>query len=214
MASFITKLLTEFTEKTTAEDTDLVPVSDTSGNLFKMTFAKLKELLNKNGKYEFTIGDGSVNVQLRKNGNSGTEALSLVSNYDGNTTFNQLINADGSCNFPKLSNNGKAVGSAAKPVYVNASGNITACTGSTVLGFQKISGNSGSVIAPGKTAQIKATFKAVSGATQYVAIPLVTSYGAGVMNLSISGTTLTANMISIYETHTLSGIFLILALAV
>lgn len=43
--SFISKLITELTAKTTASDTDLVPIADSSGNFFKMTFAKLKELI-------------------------------------------------------------------------------------------------------------------------------------------------------------------------
>lgn len=43
--SFVAKLITELTAKTTAADTDLVPVADSNGNFFKMTFAKLKELI-------------------------------------------------------------------------------------------------------------------------------------------------------------------------
>lgn len=43
--SFISKLITELTAKTTASDTDLVPIADSNGNFFKMTFAKLKELI-------------------------------------------------------------------------------------------------------------------------------------------------------------------------
>lgn len=43
--SFVSKLITELTAKTTASDTDLVPIADSSGNFFKMTFAKLKELI-------------------------------------------------------------------------------------------------------------------------------------------------------------------------
>ena len=42
--NYVGKLLTELTEKTTATDTDLVPVAEKTGTLFRMTLAKLKEI--------------------------------------------------------------------------------------------------------------------------------------------------------------------------
>ena len=57
--SFVSKLISELTEKTTAADTDLIPVSDKSGNFFKMTWKKLKELML--GTKDISgVGDGTV----------------------------------------------------------------------------------------------------------------------------------------------------------
>lgn len=43
--SFLFKLITQFANKTTAADTDVVPISDANGNIGKMTFVKLKALI-------------------------------------------------------------------------------------------------------------------------------------------------------------------------
>lgn len=57
--SFVSKLITELTAKTTAADTDLVPVADSNGNFFKMTWLKLKQLLL--GTKDISgVGDGTV----------------------------------------------------------------------------------------------------------------------------------------------------------
>ena len=85
--SFISKLITELTAKTTASDTDLVPIADSNGNFFKMTFAKLKELITSelntklNNKYSriligsmdldkcyiYSDKDGTFNVRIDDN---------------------------------------------------------------------------------------------------------------------------------------------------
>ena len=57
--SFVSKLITELTAKTTAADTDLVPITDSNGNFFKMTWQKLKQLLL--GTKDISgVGDGTV----------------------------------------------------------------------------------------------------------------------------------------------------------
>lgn len=57
--SFVSKLITELTAKTTAADTDLVPVADSNGNFFKMTWKKMKQLL-LGTKDISSVGDGTV----------------------------------------------------------------------------------------------------------------------------------------------------------
>ena len=57
--SFVSKLITELTAKTTAVDTDLVPVADSNGNFFKMTWQKMKQLL-LGTKDISSVGDGTV----------------------------------------------------------------------------------------------------------------------------------------------------------
>ena len=57
--NYVGKLLTELTEKTTATDTDLLPVAEKTGTLFRMTLAKLKEIFL--GTKDISgIGDGTV----------------------------------------------------------------------------------------------------------------------------------------------------------
>lgn len=57
--SFISKLITELTARTTAADTDLVPVADSNGIFFKMTWQKMKQLLL--GTKDISgVGDGTV----------------------------------------------------------------------------------------------------------------------------------------------------------
>ena len=68
--SFVSKLITELTAKTTASDTDLVPIADSSGNFFKMTFAKLKELITSELNTKLTAGfaggasSGTTNINI------------------------------------------------------------------------------------------------------------------------------------------------------
>lgn len=57
--SFVSKLITELTAKTTAVDTDLVPIADSNGNFFKMTWQKMKQLL-LGTKDISSVGDGTV----------------------------------------------------------------------------------------------------------------------------------------------------------
>lgn len=57
--SFVSKLITELTAKTTAADTDLVPIADSNGNFFKMTWQKMKQLL-LGTKDISSVGDGTV----------------------------------------------------------------------------------------------------------------------------------------------------------
>lgn len=57
--SFISKLITELTAKKNASDTDLVPIADSNGNFFKMTWQNLKQLLL--GTKDISgVGDGTV----------------------------------------------------------------------------------------------------------------------------------------------------------
>lgn len=57
--SFVSKLITELTAKTTSADTDLVPIADSNGNFFKMTWQKMKQLL-LGTKDISSVGDGTV----------------------------------------------------------------------------------------------------------------------------------------------------------
>lgn len=57
--SFISKLITELTVKATASDIDLVPIADSNGNFFKMTWQNLKRLL-LGAKDISGVGDGTV----------------------------------------------------------------------------------------------------------------------------------------------------------
>lgn len=57
--SFVSKLITELTAKTTAADTDLVPIADSNGNFFKMTWQKMKQIL-LGTKDISNVGDGTV----------------------------------------------------------------------------------------------------------------------------------------------------------
>lgn len=45
MASILTKLFTQLTQKTTISDSDIIQVGDTSGNLFKVAWSSVKTLL-------------------------------------------------------------------------------------------------------------------------------------------------------------------------
>lgn len=79
--SFVIKLITELTAKTTATDTDLVPIADSNGNFFKMTWQKLKQLLL--GTKDISgVGDGTV-----------TGAISELNTKIGNHGFTLIANA-------------------------------------------------------------------------------------------------------------------------
>lgn len=81
--SFISKLITELTAKTTASDTDLVPIADSSGNFFKMTFAKLKELITS-----------ELNTKINNTGESVASVLFGVQDHWVISTMIPLENAD------------------------------------------------------------------------------------------------------------------------
>lgn len=54
--SIITKLLTALTAKTSADDTDIIPVGSSDSNLFKMTFENLRKAL---------LGDATLNTSAQ-----------------------------------------------------------------------------------------------------------------------------------------------------
>ena len=81
--SFVSKLITELTAKTTAADTDLVPIADSSGNFFKMTFAKLKELITS-----------ELNTKINNTGESVASVLFGVQDHWVISTMIPLENAD------------------------------------------------------------------------------------------------------------------------
>ena len=89
--SFISKLITELTAKTTAADTDLVPIADSNGNFFKMTWQKLKQLLL--GTKDISgVGDGTVTgaiSELNTNmKNIKSQTYTVTTNSDGSFTIN------------------------------------------------------------------------------------------------------------------------------
>ena len=87
--NYVGKLLTELTEKTTATDTDLVPVAAKTGTLFRMTLAKLKEIFL--GTKDISgIGDGTVKGAISElNTNMkvlNPSSLQIQSAADGTST--------------------------------------------------------------------------------------------------------------------------------
>ena len=63
--SFVSRLITELAAKTTAEDNDLVPIADSNGNFFKMTWQKMKHLLL--GTKDISgVGDGTVTGSINE----------------------------------------------------------------------------------------------------------------------------------------------------
>nr|DAU49191.1 MAG TPA: hypothetical protein [Caudoviricetes sp.] len=107
--SFVSKLITELTAKTTAADTDLVPIADSNGNFFKMTWQKLKQLLL--GTKDISgVGDGTVtgaiselNTKLNNKysriliGSIDLDKCYIYS--DGNGTFNVRIDNNGAYHY-------------------------------------------------------------------------------------------------------------------
>lgn len=117
--SFLFKLITQFTNKTTAADTDVVPISDANGNIGKMTFAKLKALITAGlaktvhthtGMFvEQTIGfsDNSVNNSIYRKWKDGSnhdimiaqnDLLSMAVGWNGKTdaqTYKTALNLRG-----------------------------------------------------------------------------------------------------------------------
>lgn len=103
--NYVGKLLTELTEKTTATDTDLVPVAEKTGNLFRMTLAKLKEFLL--GTKDISgIGDGTVKGAINElNTNLLLKNISIGGIQDFVQTPRNLLGSVGG----SLSKNGSVV---------------------------------------------------------------------------------------------------------
>ena len=81
--SFVSKLITELTAKTTEVDTDLIPVADSNGNFFKMTWQKMKQLLL--GTKDISgVGDGTVTGAI-------SELNTKLPIYNGLGTFNLSV---------------------------------------------------------------------------------------------------------------------------
>jgi hypothetical protein len=117
--SFLFQLVTQFTNKTTAADTDVVPIADANGNLWKMTFAKLKSLITDGlakaihthtGMFvEQAIGysDNSVSNSIYRKWKDGsnhdiliaqTDLLTTAIGWNGKTdtqTYNTALNLRG-----------------------------------------------------------------------------------------------------------------------
>ena len=95
--NYVGKLLTELTEKTTATDTDLVPVAAKTGTLFRMTLAKLKEIFL--GTKDISgIGDGTVKgaiSELNTNMSNGFRMYNSLSalGLSNGKTINQVLYA-------------------------------------------------------------------------------------------------------------------------
>ncbi|MDO5539395.1 MAG: hypothetical protein Q4F83_04895 [Eubacteriales bacterium] len=168
----------------------------------------------ENNGMKFALKDGTIEARLRRVGSAGLYALGIAVETAGKTVYNNLINPDGSCNFVMRRGQSGAVGNTIKPVYVNEVGNVAECAMCAVLGVQSVSGSTSAAVAPGSTGTITINFSAVAGASKYVAIPKSTSFGCGISSLSISGTKITATLFSVYDTHTLTAAFDIIALAV
>lgn len=117
--SFLFQLVTQFTNKTTAAGTDVVPIADANGNLWKMTFAKLKSLITDGlakaihthtGMFvEQVIGysDNSVNNSIYRKWKDGAnhdimiaqnDLLSMAIGWNGKTdaqTYKTALNLRG-----------------------------------------------------------------------------------------------------------------------
>lgn len=103
--SFVSKLITELTAKTTAVDTDLVPVADSNGNFFKMTWQKMKQLL-LGTKDISSVGDGTVTGAISEL-NTKIEITLTAGQYNKITNQNcNAVNNHVCLNFEIQLNNG------------------------------------------------------------------------------------------------------------
>ena len=76
--SFVSKLITELTAKTTEVDTDLIPVADSNGNFFKMTWQKMKQILL--GTKDISgVGDGTVTGAISELNTNFSNLLEVIS---------------------------------------------------------------------------------------------------------------------------------------
>ena len=86
--SFVSKLITELTAKTTAADTDLIPIADSNGNFFKMTWQKMKQLLL--GTKDISgVGDGTVTGAISE---LNTKIYIISDNIDNLSLMNKVEN--------------------------------------------------------------------------------------------------------------------------
>lgn len=75
--SIITKLLTALTAKTSADDTDIIPVGSSDSNLFKMTFENLRKAL---------LGDATLNTSAQTIIGAINENKSSINTLNTNLT--------------------------------------------------------------------------------------------------------------------------------
>ena len=91
--SFVSKLITELTAKTTAADTDLVPIADSNGNYFKMTWQKMKQLLL--GTKDISgVGDGTVTGAISE---LNTKLIYETTVVNPNSDYYALRKKEGYC---------------------------------------------------------------------------------------------------------------------
>lgn len=83
--SIITKLLTALTAKTSADDTDIIPVGSSDSNLFKMTFENLRKAL---------LGDATLNTSAQTIIGAINENKSSINTLNTNLTYSTLSLAD------------------------------------------------------------------------------------------------------------------------
>lgn len=84
MASFVTKIISELSNKNVVSDTDIIQIADSSGNMFKATWAKIKEWLL--GTKDISgVGDGSVTGAIKELGTK-TDYPVTYSNICSNQT--------------------------------------------------------------------------------------------------------------------------------
>lgn len=120
--SFVSKLISELTEKTTAADTDLVPVADKSGNFFKMTWKKLKELML--GTKDISgVGDGTVTGAISELNTKKANKISLKTFSFGKTLRAKTVESGNILRKQLgIADNEEILFMTLEPQYVNGSG--------------------------------------------------------------------------------------------
>ena len=86
--SFVSRLITELAAKTTAADTDLVPIADSNGNFFKMTWQKMKQLL-LGAKDISGVGDGTVTGAISELNTNYSYEFAIASNQRTSFMFDK-----------------------------------------------------------------------------------------------------------------------------
>ena len=87
MASFETKIISELSNKSAVSDTDIIQIADSSGNMFKATWAKIKEWLL--GTKDISgVGDGSVTGAISQLNTKIVNAL-IVRTCSGTISINK-----------------------------------------------------------------------------------------------------------------------------
>lgn len=177
-----------------------------------------------NPTLRFLLGDGtdeSLNAELRRSGDAGSYAVSLVYNDgSGNKSFYSLIGADGSRQFPPLSHASSestyGLGTTASYGHVKTVNGLTQSSHSNGLALSAYQGyvlNSklGSIqilsivslnctqttfVSDGSTwDSVTGTISSVSGASGYYYIPISCNFGF-VTSVSVSGTTVTCKALN------------------